>query len=97
MTGLPSTWRQFYGKTGWRLSNASLIHAEPGADAIADGPMPAPSGSLMDTALTLAELTNDEALKLRTLAALNSGHETVSVEPFWHVSHVAAMHRAVDP
>ena len=94
---IDSAWRQFYGKTGWRLSNASLIHAEPGADAIADGPMPAPSGSLMDTALTLAELTNDEALKLRTLAALNSGHETVSVEPFWHVSHVAAMHRAVDP
>jgi uncharacterized protein YyaL (SSP411 family) len=90
-----SAWRQFYGNTGWRLGEASLIQAEPGADAIADGPMPAPSGSLMSTALELAESTRDKALRERTLAALNSGHEIIASDPFWYVSHIDAMRRAI--
>lgn len=90
-----SAWRRFYGNTGWRLAEASLIQAEPGADAIADGPMPAPSGSLMATALELAESTRDKALRKRTLAALNSGHEIIASDPFWYVSHIGAMRRAI--
>ena len=89
-------WERFYGDNGWRLSQASLIQPEPGQDAIADGPMPSPSGSLMATTLELARQAGDKSLRQRALAALNSGHEAISSDPFWHVGHIGAMSATMD-
>jgi uncharacterized protein YyaL (SSP411 family) len=90
-------WKKFYRNDGWRLSETSLIRAEVGQDAIADGPMPSPSGSLMHTTLELAGLIGDETLRRRALASLNSGHEVIDSDPFWYVGHVGAMGAAVEP
>jgi uncharacterized protein YyaL (SSP411 family) len=88
-------WQRFYGNTGWRLSKTSLMQPEAGQDAIADGPMPSPSGSLMATTIELAGHLGDEALRQQALAALNSGHDAIASDPFWYVGHVAAMSEAI--
>ena len=90
-----AAWRRFYSSGGWRRSDSSLIHAEPGQDAILDGPMPAPSGVLIDVSLRLARHLRDRNLRRQALAALNSGHKQISKAPFWYVSHVAAMFHAL--
>jgi uncharacterized protein YyaL (SSP411 family) len=94
---MQTAWERFYREDGWRLSASSLIQSEVGQDAIADGPMPSPSGSLMHTTLILARLTGDEALERRAVASLNSGHQTIAADPFWYVGHIGAMRTAVEP
>ena len=88
-------WQRFYGNTGWRLSQTSLMQPEAGQDAIADGPMPSPSGSLMATTLELAARLDDDSLRRQALVALNSGHDVIAADPFWYVGHVGAMSAAI--
>jgi len=89
-------WQRFYGSTGWRLSETSLMQPEAGQDAILDGPMPSPSGSFIATTLALATYLDDKALRKQALAALNSGHDKIASDPFWYVSHVGAMAAAIE-
>ncbi len=91
-----AAWERFYSGTGWRLSEKMLIQTKVSRDAHADGPMPSPSGSILATSLTLAELRDDRALYKKALAALNSGHEAIQSDPFWYATHVAAMVQAID-
>jgi hypothetical protein len=84
-------WRRFYGLQGFRLSDAATLPAEPGQDAIADGPMPSPSATLIAASLELARLTGERARRDQALAALNSGHARLEAEPFWHATHIGAM------
>jgi hypothetical protein len=91
-----SAWKRFYGAHGFRLSEDSLIQAEPGQDAITDGPMPSPSAVLLATSLAIADKTNDAGLRRQALAALNSGHKLLAQDPFWHATHIGAMLAAAE-
>jgi len=86
-----AAWNRFYSDGGWRLSERSLMQSEVPRDAYADGPMPSPSGSILATSLVLAKKGNDRAFYKKALAALNSGHEAISSDPFWYATHVGAM------
>jgi len=88
-------WQRYYGKTGWRLNDRSLIQAESGRDVLTDGPLPAPSGELIGVSLKLAKKLNDKPLRTRALAALNSGHTIIEKNAFWYATHVKAMLNAM--
>jgi len=91
-----AAWERFYSGGGWRLSERTLMQSETPRDALADGPMPSPSGSVLSTSLALARQDNDPAFLDKVLATLNSGHEVIQSDPFWYATHVAAMNRALD-
>lgn len=86
-----SAWQRYYGEQGWRLTETSLIAADPGQDAISDGPLPAPSAVLVEASLKLAARIKDAGLRRRALAALNSGDALIGEDPFWYAATVAAM------
>jgi uncharacterized protein len=88
-------WQRYYGKTGWRQNDRSLIQAETGRDVLTDGPLPAPSGELIDVSLKLAKKLNDKTLRTRALAAMNSGHDIIEENAFWYATHVKAMLNAM--
>ncbi len=84
-------WARFYGPAGWRLEEQSLIVAESGQDALADGPIPSPSGVLARVSLRLAERLKDKPLRVQALAALNSGHRLIESGIFWYPTQIGAM------
>lgn len=84
-------WQRFYSNKGWRQKDQSLIRAEPGSDAILDGPLPSPSAELIDLSLSLGHRLDDKKLRTRALAALNSGHDSLRKNPFWYAGHIKAM------
>lgn len=88
-------WQRYYGKTGWRQSDSSLIQAEAGRDVLTDGPLPAPSAELIDVSMKLAKKLNDKVLRTRALAAMNSGHVVIEKNTFWYATHVKAMMNAM--
>ncbi len=90
-TVVDQAWRRFYGESGWRLAEASLIAAESTRDALADGPMPSPSGVIARVSLELALHLNDESLKKQALGALNASQRLVQEQPFWFATHIGAM------
>lgn len=96
MKVVTAAWKRFYGPSGWRLAESSLIQAEEGQDIVADGPMPSPSGMLAEVSLHLAERYGDRALREQVLSALNSGHAVLKKNPFWYATHVGAMLAAPD-
>ena len=89
-------WQRFYGKTGWRLEEASLLVAETGQDTVSDGHLPSPSALLIESSLRLAARSNDTDLRRRALGAANSGHRLFDEGPFWHASLIAARMRAAE-
>ncbi len=84
-------WKRFYGPSGWRLAETSLIQPETGQDLVLDGPMPSPSGVLARVSLELAAHRGDAALRDKALSALNSGHAQLEENPLWNATQVAAM------
>ena len=86
-------WRRFYTDKGWRLSEPGFIPMEAPMDVLADGAMYSPSAVVLDVSLRLADELNDKSLRTRALAALNSGAQLMSSDPFWYVTHIAAMAR----
>jgi hypothetical protein len=87
-------WQRFYGASGWRLGEDTLLVAETGQDVINDGPMPSPSAILIEASLALAEELDDDALRRQALAALNSGQAVIADNPFWHVTPARVMRAA---
>jgi hypothetical protein len=87
-------WSRFYGENGWRLSEDSLITAEPGSAALMDGPMPSPSGVIARVSLALAARDDGSGLRERALAALNSGHSAIRESAFWYATQIGAMVQA---
>lgn len=83
-------WRGFYAR-GWRLAAGGPLTAEPVQDVIADGPMPAPPAVLLATSLRLARVLQDGDLRLRALAALNTGDREIGADPFWYPSQIRAL------
>jgi len=91
---LDQAWTRFYGGHGWRLGESSLIQAEPPRDVVLDGPMPSPSGVVLDVSLRLARHASDSALRDQALAALNSGNTDLDENPFWCATQIGAMREA---
>lgn len=84
-------WRRFYTDKGWRVSEPGFIPMEAPTDVLPDGAMYSPSAVVLDTSLRLADELKDGSLRTRALAALNSGQQLVSADPFWYVTHIAVM------
>jgi uncharacterized protein YyaL (SSP411 family) len=83
-------WARFY-EDGWRMAESSLIAVEPVRDLIADGPMPSPAAVVAQVSLDVAEKFANESLRIRALAALNSGGRQLDGKWLWHVSHIQAL------
>jgi len=92
---IDQAWSRFYGESGWRLSEDSLIIAEIGSPALLDGPMPSPSGVIARVSLALAAREPGSALHERTLAALNAGHAVIRENAFWYATQIGAMVEAL--
>ena len=72
-------WARFHDDTGWRLSAAPLLPAEP---ALADGPLPSPASVVIDLSLR----SGDPKLAERARAAQNAAAAVVAARPFQFAS-----------
>jgi len=46
---------------------------------------------VVNLSLQQALKNNDEQLKIKVLKALNSGHDKILEQPFWHASHIQSL------
>ncbi len=86
-------WRRFYRGHGWHWGQGDLLPSLAGARLLGDGAIRSPSAVLIETALRLARLLDDTALRNRALSALNQPPELLTAEPFRHVSQLALIER----
>ncbi len=88
-------WHRFYDeKTGWRLEQRPLLPIESAVAALPDGALPSASATLLSASLEWARTTQDNGLRKRTLAALNSGRLLVNDNPFDYASYAADLVQA---
>ncbi|MCI0504923.1 MAG: DUF255 domain-containing protein [Gammaproteobacteria bacterium] len=81
-------WRLFYDKTGWRLTQQSLLPQNHGEPVIKDAPLPSASSTLVDLSLQLAQRENNQALYAKVTEALSIGHEQLAQSPFTYPSQI---------
>jgi len=90
---LVDAWRRFHTQQGWRRTAESLIPMLHPSPALADGPMPAPSATMLAASLETAAFLGDEELRERAEAALRRTGAALAEQPFFYASHVAVLAR----
>ena len=91
---IAQAWARFY-RSGWLMAETSFMAAEPVRDLVPDGAMPSPVAVVADLSLKIALMNGDDALRKRTLAALNSNPGLLENTGFWYASHVGALQTAI--
>lgn len=89
-------WRRFHRGHGWHRGENGLLPSLAGERLLRDGATRSPSAVLIETALQLAGLLDDAALRNRALSALNQAPEALAAEPFWHVSQLVLVEKLLD-
>jgi uncharacterized protein YyaL (SSP411 family) len=84
-------WKRFYSKKGWLLAEDMLLKYGQGEAVIADGVLPSPSAVLINISLKVAGKNKDNALKKKSLIALNVGHADLASQPFWYASQIVTL------
>ena len=82
-----TAWNRFWGSDGWKMSDDMLIPNLSREAMIADGPLPSPSGMLIQ----LGFLMKDKKLRALSQEAVGYGHQSLIKAPFWYASHVQAI------
>lgn len=90
---LDIAWQRFYTATGWVLTDEMLIKSDLGTTVVDDGPMPSPSGLLLQVSWQVAQQTHDQQLQQRVQSALGLGHDKLETQPFYYATHIATIAR----
>lgn len=86
-----AAWRRFRVDGGWRQSEDVLIpYGSPDA-VLADGVLPSPSATLIDTTLRLAARTGDAALHARAVEVLWTASSGLVASPFAYATHIGLL------
>ena len=86
-------WRRFRTPGGWRLSDAPGLPFAGAESAIADGPMPSPSATLLDVTMQVAGHFRDDALLDRARAVLLADDPGLRPGAFFHATRIRTLQR----
>ena len=82
------SWQWFYTDKGWKLNRNALLKYKETEAAIAEGPLPSPSGVLIQASLELSKRTGNKTLKAKASKSLDMAAGKVQEQPFWHATYV---------
>lgn len=84
-------WKRFHDKTGWRLSDQTLLPTGYGVPIMDESPLPSPSSVLLRVSDILAKKTNDKLLKEKVQNGMNSGHTQLKRAAFDYPTQVSVI------
>jgi uncharacterized protein YyaL (SSP411 family) len=84
-------WARFYDKTGWRLSDQTLLPTGYGVPFLDESPLPSPSAVLLHISDTLAKQTGDKVLKEKVNSGMNAGHSQLTQVAFDYPTQVSTL------
>ena len=84
-------WKRFHDKTGWRLSDQTLLPTGYGVPIMDESPLPSPSGVLLRVSDVLAKQTNDKSLKGKVQDGMNAGHSQLKQAAFDYPTQVSVI------
>ena len=82
------SWQWFFAEEGWKLNRNALLKYKESDAAIAEGPMPSPSGVLIQVMQKLAQRAENKALQNKVEQALQLAAGKVQEQPFWYATYV---------
>ncbi len=96
-------WQRFYRFNGWYQGDGTLLAPASGEELIADAANQSPSAVLISVSLRLAEYLKSQKieevladdLQTRSLGALNRSEVLLTRAPFWFVSQLDVLSRAM--
>ena len=92
---LVDAWRRFHTQQGWRRTAESLIPMLHPSPAMADGPIPSPSATILAATLETAAFLRDDELRRQAETAMRRAGASLAEQPFFYASHVAVLARFV--
>jgi uncharacterized protein YyaL (SSP411 family) len=84
-------WKRFHDKTGWRLSDQTLLPTGYGVPIMDESPLPSPSSVLLRVSDVLAKQTNDKSLKEKVQNGMNAGHSQLKQAAFDYPTQVSVI------
>ena len=84
-------WKRFYDKTGWRLSDQTLLPTGYGVPIIDESPLPSPSAVLLRVSDVLVKQSNDQSLKEKVQNGMNTGHSQLKQTAFDYPTQVSVL------
>lgn len=84
-------WQRFHDKTGWRLSDQTLLPSGYGVSMLEESPLPSPSAVLLNVSIALARYTHDQPLLVKVRDSLEAGHAQLKEAAFDYPSQVSVL------
>ena len=84
-------WARFYDKTGWRLSDQTLLPTGYGVPFLDESPLPSPSAVLLHVSNILAIKTGDKVLKEYVDSGMSAGHSQLKQVAFDYPTQVSTL------
>jgi uncharacterized protein YyaL (SSP411 family) len=84
-------WSRFHDKTGWKLSDQTLISTGHSVPIMEEGPLPSPSAIMLRVSTELARYENDQSLMNKVLDAMRAGHSQLKQQAFNYPSQVSLL------
>lgn len=86
-------WQRFYDKTGWRLSDQTLLPGKYGVPMLEEGPLPSPSAVLLNTSIFIGRYVQNEPLLSKVRDTLKAGHTQLNDVAFNYPSQISVLVR----
>jgi uncharacterized protein YyaL (SSP411 family) len=84
-------WVRFYDKTGWRLSDQTLLPTGYGVPFLDESPLPSPSAILLHVSDILVKQTGDKSLKKYINSGMSAGHSQLKQVAFDYPTQVSTL------
>jgi len=88
---IDDAWTRFYDKTGWRLSDQTLLPTGYGVPFLDESPLPSPSAVLLHVSNILAIKTGDIILKKNVDSGMSAGHSQLKQVAFDYPTQVSTL------
>lgn len=86
------SWQWFFTGKGWKLNRNALLKYKEVDVAIAEGPLPSPSGVLTLATLRLSKQLENKSLSKKANSSLQMAAGQVQGQPFWYATYVSLYH-----
>lgn len=84
-------WSRFHDKTGWKLSDQTLLTPGHGVAIMEEGPLPSPSAVMLRVTMELARYEKDRSLMFKVRKSLQKGHDQLKQVAFDYPSQVSLL------
>ncbi|WP_455217475.1 hypothetical protein, partial [Kaarinaea lacus] len=85
------SWKRFHDKTGWRLSDQTLLPSGYGVPMMEESPLPSPSAILLQVSKSAAQHAGDKILLDKTRSSMYAGHSQLSQVAFDYPTQISLL------